>query len=137
MAASTTTLVSSPNPSTFGQSVTYTATVDSVPPGTFTPTGTITFALTGGPTITVSVDAAGQASVTDNSLNAGSHNVTATYSGDANLDPSSATIVQQVGQAATTTSVTTSPPSTVFGEPVTLTASVAAVAPGAGVPTGR
>jgi hypothetical protein len=42
-ADTTTTLTSSPNPSVFGQSVTFTATVSPVPPATGTPTGTAWF----------------------------------------------------------------------------------------------
>src|SRR5262249_44379944 len=41
--ATTTTVTSSPNPSVFGQSVTFTATVSAASPGSGTPTGTVTF----------------------------------------------------------------------------------------------
>jgi hypothetical protein len=41
-----------------------------------------------------------------------------------------------VGQASTTTTVTTSPNPSVVGGPVTLKATVAAVSPGSGTPTG-
>ncbi|MFI0818103.1 beta strand repeat-containing protein [Streptomyces sp. NPDC021098] len=136
MASSTTTVTSTPNPSVPGQAVTYTATVASVPPGAFTPTGTVTFTLDAGTPVTVAVDAGGQASFTDSSLSVGSHTVTATYNGDANLDPSTGTSIQQVNQGATTTSLTASPNPAVCGESVTLTANVAAASPAAGVPTG-
>ncbi|MFD7499724.1 beta strand repeat-containing protein [Streptomyces sp. NPDC059850] len=136
MASSTTTVTSTPNPSVPGQTVTYTATVASVPPGAFTPTGTVTFTLDAGAPVTVAVDASGQAVFTDSTLAVGSHTVTATYSGDANLDPSTGTSIQQVNQGATTTSLTVSPNPAVCGEAVTLTASVAAVPPAAGIPTG-
>ncbi|MGR3938065.1 beta strand repeat-containing protein [Streptomyces sp. BRA346] len=136
MASSTTTVTSTPNPSVPGQAVTYTATVASVPPGAFTPTGTVTFTLDAGVPVTVAVDAIGQASFTDSSLSVGSHTVTATYNGDANLDPSTGTSIQQVNQGATTTSLTASPNPVVCGEAVTLTATVAAVPPASGVPTG-
>ena len=136
MASSTTTVTSTPNPSVPGQTVTYTATVASVPPGAFTPTGTVTFTLDAGPPVTVPVDASGQAVLTDNSLAVGSHTVTATYSGDANLDPSTGTSIQQVNQGATTTTLTASPNPAVCGESVTLTATVVAAPPASGVPTG-
>ncbi|MEU0839317.1 Ig-like domain-containing protein [Streptomyces sp. NPDC005962] len=135
MASSTTTVTSTPNPSVPGQTITYTATVASVPPGAFTPTGTVTFVIDGG-TTTVAVDAAGQAVLTGGPLAVGSHAVIATYSGDANLDPSTGTTIQQVNQGATATSLTVSPNPAVCGEAVTLTASVAAVPPAAGTPTG-
>ncbi|MGW2325019.1 beta strand repeat-containing protein [Streptomyces sp. NPDC001700] len=136
MASSTTTVTSTPNPSVPGQTVTYTATVASVPPGAFTPTGTVTFTLDAGAPVTVPVDASGQAVFTDSTLAVGSHTVTATYSGDANLEPSTGTSIQQVNQGATTTSLTVSPNPAVCGEAVTLTASVVAAPPAAGVPTG-
>ncbi|WP_432035505.1 beta strand repeat-containing protein [Streptomyces cucumeris] len=135
MAASTTAVTSTPNPSVFGQTVTFTATVASVPPGTFTPTGTVDFTVDAGTPVTVPVDGAGQASFTTSSLSVGPHTVTATYSGDANLDPSTGTNIQQVNAAVTTTILTVSPNPAVCGQDVTLSATVATVPPGA-VPTG-
>ncbi|MET7761762.1 Ig-like domain-containing protein, partial [Streptomyces sp. NPDC005393] len=136
MPASNTMVTSTPNPSVFGQTVTYTATVTD-PLSVFTPDGDVTFVITGGPTLgPVPVDAFGQASVTDASLAVGSHLVTANYANDTNLDPSFGTTIQLVNQAATVTTVTFVPPSPVCGETVTLTANVAALPPGSGTPTG-
>ncbi|MBI0376139.1 Ig-like domain repeat protein [Streptomyces albiflaviniger] len=138
---STTTVTSTPNPSVFGQSVTYTATVTGITAGT-PPWGDVTFVIAGGPTIgpvtltQTGVDS-GTASVTDSSLGVGSHLVTANFVNSSDpLDNSSGTTIQQVNQAATTTTVTFVPPAPVCGETVTLTASVAAVPPGSGTPTG-
>jgi hypothetical protein len=75
----TTTLSSSPNPSTFGQSVTFTATVTS---GAGVPAGTVTF--TEGTTVWasgVTVDGAGQAAFSTAALAVGSHTFTATFTG--------------------------------------------------------
>ncbi|MGV9853960.1 beta strand repeat-containing protein [Streptomyces sp. NPDC003442] len=138
---STTTVTSTPNPSVFGQSVTYTATVTGITTGT-PPWGDVTFVIAGGPTIgpvtltQTGVDS-GTASVTDSTLAVGSHLVTANFANSSDpVDNSSGTTIQQVNQAATTTTVTFVPPAPVCGETVTLTASVAAVPPGSGTPTG-
>ncbi|KOG43119.1 vegetative cell wall protein, partial [Streptomyces decoyicus] len=70
------------------------------------------------------------------SLSAGSHPVTATYSGDANFTTSTGGDTQTVNKAATSTTLTSSPDPSTFGQPVTFTATVAAVPPGVGTPTG-
>ncbi|AQA11797.1 beta strand repeat-containing protein [Streptomyces malaysiensis] len=138
---STTTVTSTPNPSVFGQSVTYTATVSGITAGT-APFGDVTFVITGGPTLgpvtlTATGPDSGTASVTDSTLAAGSHLVTANFVNSTDpSDNSSGTTIQQVNQSATTTTVTFVPPAPVCGETVTLTASVAAVPPGSGTPTG-
>ncbi|WHX21056.1 Ig-like domain-containing protein [Streptomyces malaysiensis subsp. malaysiensis] len=138
---STTTVTSTPNPSVFGQSVTYTATVSGITAGT-APFGDVTFVITGGPTLgpvtlTATGPDSGTASVTDSTLAAGSHLVTASFVNSTDpSDNSSGTTIQQVNQSATTTTVTFVPPAPVCGETVTLTASVAAVPPGGGTPTG-
>ncbi|MFT9849461.1 BMQ_0737 family morphogenetic spore coat protein [Aneurinibacillus sp. REN35] len=134
---SITTLTSSPNPSAYGQSVTFTATVVSVPPGLGTPTGTVTF--TEGATVlgTASLDGGGTAALTTNGLSAGTHQITAIYSGDANFQGSaSAPVSQIVNQASTTTTLTSSPNPSAYGQPVTFTATVVSVPPGLGTPTG-
>jgi len=93
-AATTTTLVSSPNPSFFGQPVTFTATVTSTSPGT--PTGTVIFVhhvVIG----TVTLDASAKATLTTSSIPVGSHLVSATYNGDSTFNPStSARFIQVV-----------------------------------------
>ncbi|WP_030417352.1 Ig-like domain-containing protein, partial [Streptomyces sp. NRRL S-1448] len=138
-ASTTTSVSSSPDPSVVGQSVTFTATVAPVSPGAGTPTGTVTFLVTNGVT-TVSLTgtlSGGTVSVSTNGLvTAGTYSVTATYSGDGNFTGSVGTDTQTVGVSSTTTTVTTSPDPSVFGQPVTLTATVAPVSPGAGTPTG-
>ncbi len=74
-----TTLSSAPNPSTFGQSVTFTATVTS---GSGVPVGTVTFKEgTTNLASNVTVDGAGNASFSTSTLAGGSHTVTATFTG--------------------------------------------------------
>nr|WP_033271856.1 Ig-like domain-containing protein [Streptomyces lydicus] len=122
-----------------GETVTFTATVTPVAPGAGTPTGTVTFVATDGLTTVILTGTlvGGTTTVTTNGLvTAGSYVVTATYSGNANFAGSVGTDTQTVGQAATITTVTSSPDPSVVGQPVTFTATVTPVAPGAGVPTG-
>jgi hypothetical protein len=133
-AATATTVSASPTPSSvFGQSVTFTATVKR---GTAAVTGgTVTFKV--GTTVqSVALNASGQASFDKSDLPVGPHTITAEYSGDTNHDASSGSVNHRVDKAATTTSVSTSKATTVFGEPVTFTANVMVTAPGAGTPGG-
>ncbi len=122
---SETTLESSANPSDYGQDVTFTATVEAAGTGSGTPTGTVAFK-DGGTAIPgcESVALASAATCTKNDLSAGSHNITAEYSGDANLNSStSSTFVQTVNKPATTTTLT-GPSSSAVGDSVTFTATV-------------
>ena len=107
------TLSSSANPSTTGQSVTFTA---SVPSG---PTGTITFT-SGGTTLGTSTLSGGSATVSTSTLPIGSDPITATYNGDANDGTASGSLTQVVNKATPTITVTTSGPS-IYGNPVTIT----------------
>jgi hypothetical protein len=93
---SSTTLVSSQNPSVAGQSVTFTATVTGSPG---TPTGTVTF--TDGATTLGTIPLTGAiASLTTSSLTAGTHTIAATYGGDAAFLASSASLQQAVNVPA-------------------------------------
>ena len=70
-------------------------------------------------------------------LGVGSHSVTGVYSGDANFNGNTSPVdTTTVEQASTTTALTAAPDPTVFGQPATFTATVTAVAPGAGTATG-
>jgi hypothetical protein len=107
-------LSSSANPSTLGQTVTFTVSVTSAGGPAFAPVGwrsvasppqvdeggTVT--IRDGDTVlaTVGVEG-GQASFATSSLTAGVHAITASFSGTATAAPSSATIAQQVNRAAT------------------------------------
>ena len=135
--ATTTTLSSSPNPSTFGQSVTFTANVTS---GAGVPAGTVTF--TEGATVwaaNVAVDGSGNAAFGTAALAVGSHTLTAAFagaSGWANSSGTDAASPQVVTKDATTTVVSSSANPSVYSQPVTFTAAVTANAPGGGLATG-
>jgi hypothetical protein len=80
-------VASNNNPSAFGQTVTFTATISPS-----TATGTVQF-LDGGNLIGTGTVSAGTASFATSSLATGSNNITATYSGDANNTSSTSTVL--------------------------------------------
>ena len=130
----TTALVSSINPSVFGQTVKFTATINHVVAGT--PTGTVTFK-DGGTTLGIAALSGGVASFSTATLPATTNTITAVYSGDSHFLPStSPSLSQKVNKASTKAVVASSVNPSVFGEAVTFTATVTSVAPGTGVPTG-
>jgi hypothetical protein len=117
----TTSLVSSVNPSVFGQVVMFTAVVSSA---LGTPTGTVIFydgsAAIGSATLTN-----GSASVSVSSLAAGSNSITAAYQGSSKFNPStSAPVNQVVNPATTTTSLASSRNPAGTNQHVTYTATV-------------
>ena len=119
-----TTVSSSSSPAALGSTVTYTIAVTGdhgVPTGTVwlvdgvTPLGT-----------PVTLNGAGMATITDNTLTLGAHQISAEYSGDANYEPSSAKINQSIVpvSAPTTTTLTSSKNPSNAGDQVTFTAKV-------------
>ncbi len=132
-----TVVVSSANPSVFGQTVTFTAVVIAASPGVGTPTGTVTFK--DGPTALGSPVAlsGGTATFSTSQLAVGTHSITVVYSGDANFTTStSAALSQTANKDGTSTAVVSSANPSVFGHTVTFTAVVTAASPGVGTPTG-
>jgi len=95
-ANTSTTLISSLNPSSAGTTVTFTAMVKAVLPGAGTLTGTITF--TDGNTVlaTVPVSGSGQAMLVTSALTLGVHSITAAYGGDANFTASSSASLSEI-----------------------------------------
>ena len=135
-ASTATTVASTPNPSVFGQSVTLTANVSVLAPGSGTPSGTVTF-FDGLTSLGSSALSGFSASISTSSLATGAHSITASFSGDASFAGStSSASTHTVTSAATATSVTSTPNPSSFGDAVTLTASVTTLAPGAGVAGG-
>jgi len=117
-AGSTTTLAATTS-TVFGSTVTFHATV--VPA---VATGTVTFK-DGTTSLGSSPLASGSASFSILTLAAGSHSITASYSGDANVSPStSAPQTQVITQASTTTSLISSANPAATGASVTFTATV-------------
>ncbi len=147
-----TTLISSVNPSVFGQGVTLTGTVTPAAGGV-TPTGKVQFFIDG--ETEICADSTLSATGTANSVNAtctvpqadlsvGDHALRFQYEGDANNTPSTATLldgtqqtIPQTVHVAQTTTTVTAPASIVLGNPVTIGVNVSANAPGAGIPSGE
>jgi len=90
-AATGTTVVSSLNPSTPGQSVTFTATVTST---AGVPTGTVTFK-DGAATLGTATLSSGAASFATTSLSSGQHSITAVYGGSPNFTGSTSPVLTQ------------------------------------------
>jgi ELWxxDGT repeat protein len=136
-ASTRTVMTSFPDPSVFGQVVSFTVAVIALPPSQGTPTGTVTF--TDGTTTigTVTVNNVGRATFTTTSLSRGNHAINANYGGDAKFKASSYMgFGETVQKDATTATVTASANPAVVGTTVTLTAAVQASSPGAGSATG-
>jgi len=127
--ATQTTITSSLNPSTYGQSVTFTATVS---PGTATGTVTFTIDGTAQPAVTLS---SGTASYSTSLLSAGTHQIVAAYSGDANYASStSSALTQTVNQGTTNTIITLNPVSSVaWGKTITVSGKLTNSSSGAGL----
>ena len=122
LAATTTTVKSCPNPSTYGQSVKFTATVSPS-----AATGTVTFY--DGSTVLGTVKLShGSASLTTSSLSAGTHLITAVYSGDTNYATSTGTLTQTVKKVSTATTLKSCPNPSTYGKGVTFTATVSPLA---------
>src|SRR5579884_2333395 len=111
--ATTTSVVSSLNPSTYGTGVSFTATVTRTA-GSGTPTGSVQFKIDGSPfggpvalgAPTTSTSATAVSGSTS-TLKAGSHTITAEYTPSGSFAPSSGTVNQTVNPKALTITATT------------------------------
>src|SRR5262249_14113692 len=124
-------LDSTPNPSTFGQSITFTATVTSG--GTSVTAGSVTLieggtcaapaSTLGGPT---ALNGSGQASFAVSTLTASGspHAIVACHGGTANFSASNGSTTQVVNKANSTTTLTSSLNPSSFGQSATFTATV-------------
>jgi uncharacterized repeat protein (TIGR03803 family) len=120
---STTTLASSLNPSTFNQSVTFTATVAGADGGT--PTGTVTFTADGTNVLGTITLSGGQAAASTSAFSAGAHSIVASYGGDGNYQPStSATLIQTVQMASSSLALASSVNPSAYNQAVIFTASI-------------
>jgi Pro-kumamolisin, activation domain/Bacterial Ig-like domain (group 3) len=123
-AHTTTTIIASVNPSSYGQSVTVTATV--TPATTGTATGTVTFK-NGTTTLGTATISGGKATFATSALTAGAHSITATYGGSTDyLASTSAALSHTVNRATTSSTLTSSLNPSTHGTAVTLTAKVSA-----------
>ena len=129
-----TALQASPNPSTFGQNVTLTATVTGVDGGAGNPQGTVTFGDNGGTLGTVALTN-GVASLQSSTFNIGTQSLTASFNPTAGWQRSSATATENV-TAATTTTASGHPNSSNINQSFTITAIVAAANNVLGIPSG-
>jgi autotransporter-associated beta strand protein len=141
---STTVLTASPaGGSVAGQQVTFTATVSASSPGAGFPTGTVNFFDGSNPigsqTLNL-VSGQEQASIQISSLavSSSAHQISAVYQGDNNFVTSpSNTVSYTVGKANTGTTVSSSLPTSTYGQSVTFTGTVAVSTPGTGTATGN
>ena len=136
--ATTTTLTSSPDPASFGQAVTFTATVEPTISGLGGFTGVVTFEEGTSILGQTPISSSGVATFTTSALAVGSHTITAAYYSDPVYAASSGddSSSPQLVQSATTTTVSSSPEPSVFGQTVTVTALITDGGSGAGIPTG-
>jgi len=128
-------LNSSSSPSSFGQTVTFTANVSAVPAGAGTPTGMVTFQ--DGATIIgqAPLNSSGVVAVSSAGLAPGSHNVVATYASDTLFAASSGSVVQVIQNGTSTAVTSTSNPAS-FGQSIFFDAAVTATNGSPGTPTG-
>jgi len=121
----TTTVVSSVNPSSYMQSVTFTANVAQTT-GTAQPTGTVQFSIDGTNVGGPATLSNGIASFTISMLAVGLHTIAAVYTpGSGNFVGSSGSTGQRVGSVPiSTTTLTVSPTTVMYGNTATLTAVV-------------
>lgn len=126
----TITLASTAEPSVYGQSVTFSATLAAA-----APSGSVTFR--DGSAVLGSAPLSGaSASFTTAALGVGAHSITAQYAGDVQNTPAtSPALTQTVNRAATTTTIMPTTPIR-LGQAATIIATVSATSPGAGTPTG-
>ena len=131
----TTTVTSSESTIVYGQSVTLTATV-APSSGSATPTGTVTFTSGGSTLGTQTLNSSGVATLSTTALAAGSDTVTVSYGGDSTYAAGSGTLTETVNKASTSTALSESSKTAVYGQSVTLTATLSVTSPGSGTPTG-
>jgi hypothetical protein len=117
----TTKLTSSADPSRLGKAVTFTATVSS--PSGGTPTGSVSF-LDGGTVLASTALSGGTGSFTTKKLPLGLNIITASYSGDSNYGPSTSAPLNQYVLETTTTTLSSLPNPSIYGQAVTFTAVV-------------
>ncbi|WP_225845078.1 Ig-like domain-containing protein [Streptomyces sp. HPF1205] len=122
-----------PSPSVCGESVMVCATVTAASPGSGTPTGSVTF--TGPDGLNQQVDLVNGKACLDTAFHS-SGTVNADYGGDRCFTRGSGSARVTVNPASSAMTLTVNPNQTVCGQSVRLCATVTAVQPGSGTPTG-
>lgn len=136
-AAVTVALAATDTTTVTGEAVGYSATVTVTAPGGGNPDGSVQLVVDGadvGAPVELVGGTAAFAPLT--SLTSGGHTVAVTYAGSARYQGDSDQLTQEVTAAETAVSLVANPTPSVQDQEVQLTASVAAVSPGSGAPTG-
>lgn len=130
-------LTASDKTSVFGQAVTFTATVTATGAKGPAPVGQVTFEDVGSAFVlgTVSLDAAGTATLVVSNLPLGHRTVKASFTPTSGEGASDDSVKHRVELAGTSTALSSSAQPSVFGQPVTFTATVSPASAGS-VPTG-
>ena len=129
--ASIAAVTSSPNPSSYGQQVTFTASITSATPTIVGATGTVTFLDNGAQIGTGPLSGnPATAQFQTSSLSVGTHPITVSYSGDANFGAATSLPAnnQIVNPVPTTVAVSSTPATGVAEEPVAITATISSSA---------
>ena len=125
------------NPQTFGDTVTFTATVTTNPPSSSIPAGSVSFFDGGAFLSNVALDLTGHAPFSTSSLNAGVHSITAVYVPSPSAGFAAGTeaaLRETVNQAATSVTVASSENPAIVGQSVNFSATV--LSSTTGTPTG-
>jgi len=123
-------LISSLNPSAYGQNVTFTATATGI---SGTPTGSVSFYDGATNLCNALAMVGGSAACSSSTLTVGQHPIKAVYSGDTIYAPATATLTQTVKPLAAALSLTSAPNPSYFGEKVVFSATATS---SDGAPTG-
>jgi hypothetical protein len=126
----TVTLSSNNNPSVYGQSVTFTATLSAS-----AATGTVTF-YDGSTSLGTGTLASGTASYSTSSLSIGSHSITAVYGGNSTYGSSTSNVVNQKVKSKTVCTWPSKPNPCNWGQPCIFSVQIGCQSPGTGTPTG-
>ena len=127
---STTTLTGAPNPASVDGAVNLTATVTAA---TGTPTGTVRF-YDGGALLGTATMSGGAAAISTAFTSAGTHNLTANYSGDASYSPGTGAFAETVNLNPTSMTASALPSPSIAFQPTVFGATVKA--PAGIIPTG-
>jgi hypothetical protein len=128
----TITLISSSNPASFGEDVTFRATLSNA-----SAPGTVMF-MDGASILGTAPIQAGIARFRTSALAVGNHSITAVYAGTATFSGStSSALAQTVGKGATRTALSATPDAAFSGQSATLKATVSVLAPASATVSGR
>ena len=128
-ANSTTSLSASLNPAAVSQVIVFTATARDAQ-GSTTPTGQVSFSDGASVLGSAALNGSGIATLTASTLSFGTHQITASYGGSANFNPSSATLSEAITLIGTSLALAASPNPANAGQAVTMTATATAALTG-------